>query len=81
MTDLFVKLKPSMSSVLTSYSTLQEHVAAFRKTLDVTPIVSNITAIQLKSLDSMSATLQPIKTYLAQLLNYINQFVNTQIFG
>ena len=81
MTDLFVKLKPSMSSVLSSYITLQGQVAAFRKTLDVTPIVSNITSIQYQSIDAMTATLRPIKTYLADLLNYINQFVNTQIFG
>jgi len=81
VTDLFVKLKPSMSSVLSSYITLQGQVAAFRKTLDVTPIVSNITSIQYQSIDAMTATLRPIKTYLADLLNYINQFVNTQIFG
>jgi len=29
----------------------------------------------------MLTTLQPIRTYLSQLLTYVNQFVNTQIFG
>lgn len=81
MTDLFIKLRPSFSSALSSYTTLQGQVAAFRKTLDVTPMVSNITSIQTQSLNAMTTTLQPIKTYLAGLLNYINQFVNTQIFG